>query len=35
MVGMMRMKQWEYYYKRRDNRFDFLMIGETENVPMD
>lgn len=34
-VQMMRLLQWDYYAKRRDSTFDFLLLGEKEEVPME
>lgn len=34
-TSMMRLLQWDYYLKKRDNSFDFLMLGEKEFVPME
>ena len=30
-----RLSQWDNYLNKRDETFDFLMIGEQEHVPMD
>ncbi|KAL4437918.1 hypothetical protein ABPG74_001089 [Tetrahymena malaccensis] len=31
---LMKLKQFDFYKERRDNLFDFAMIGEQENIPI-